>query len=197
MSRKKEVTLRDKQVNNYPKAKPKMVVISFPIGVGSDWIEQKRVSSLMKDGRTASPFIQETLQEMSIGYKNYEGQQKGVDGQDANGTVEVRGLAKTGVKFQYSGDIGSGRSCDAEKLGGSLSRTDTYYISDLTDAPTIHVYRVPAYIVNNWFEEGNLTVSGLSHDKFMALVERDFDLSYRTINPPKKARTRSSKKKAA
>lgn len=99
-------------------------------------------------------------------------------------TVAVRSLTNSGIKFQDSKYIGSGRKCEDEDLLRSLEGVTYEIVVDITECPEFHLLPVDGATLIKAFYDKNLTCSGWNKKTFYRTifnVESPKELHYEEI----------------
>ena len=138
-----------------------------------------------RDGRVASRFTEHWAARI-FGFKRHRRDHPGSDGyyvlpegDEIRGAV--RTLTESGIKFQDSKYIGSGRSCSQQDLTRSIRNTDMWIVFDIRNFPIVEPIKVRTSILEYWIEQGDLTTAGLSAVKFAMLLNRDACPQYRQL----------------
>ena len=154
------------------------------------WIDEWQVLKEFKDGRVVSRFSEYWTEKLYGFKKSNNSNTSGHDGTIENplfGTlyVCVRSLTKTGIKFQQSKFIGSGRNCTSDNLIESIKGIDFEIVVDIVDFPCILLSAVSADNLLKMIEDGKITPGGLSRIGYYSKVfNTTFDkMSVKTINP--------------
>jgi len=138
-------------------------------------IPEEAVIKEFRDGRVTSRFSEYWAAELYNFKKNNNTNKAAYDG-----TIEhpllgsfcigVRSLTKSGIKFQQSKYIGSGRKCTQKDLLLSLTNIDFELIIDIIDFPIIYFIPVDGNILINLIKEKKLTPSGYNRQNFYKFI---------------------------
>lgn len=98
-------------------------------------------------------------------------------GSDAYGEINgerfefaIRSLTSRGIKFQASKFIGSGRTCSIENLKLSIRMADRWLVWDIRQFPELTAYIIKSSTIEQWVDDGQLTPSGISPQRFELLI---------------------------
>lgn len=158
----------------------KFVIKLDPNKVGKAmWITPGQAERELHDGRVISRFSEYWASKIYGFEKASNTNEAGCDGYIKSGSllvadkaVGVRSLTKsTGVKFQQSKFIGSGRDCSADDLLLSLLEVEFEIVVDITEAPTIAFIPVKTETLLDLHEKEILTCNGLPKRKFYNLLD--------------------------
>ena len=87
---------------------------------------------------------------------------------------EVRCLTHCGVSFQPSKSLGSGRTSTLDSLKGKVRSVDRWAVYDITEFPSVTVYRLKSSMVEGWIDLEQVKPSGrLSYQLFNELVDEE------------------------
>ena len=104
-------------------------------------ISEEAVVKEFTDGRVISRFAEHWAARLYNFDKAVNSNQKGYDGVFitplVNLRIGVRSLTKSGIKFQDSKYIGSGRNCNTENLIESVNSFDVEIVVDIIEFPDI------------------------------------------------------------
>lgn len=137
-----------------------------------------------RDGRVASWFA-EIWGEQLFRYKthassNHPGSDGLIDlGVIGDYEVSVRCLTRSGIKFQKSSQMGSGRSATQGDLEAALRSVERVVVVDIRNFPMVFFLSIDSKWLLQLCQEGCLTTAGLSSEGFYRLLVRDFDLKFR------------------
>lgn len=141
-------------------------------------IPESGVMSAFCDGRVASRFSElwaakcfGVIAHKSSNQRSSDGFFPTPDGDRVE--IAIRTLTRRGIRFQDSIYMGGGRSCSMRQLKESIRRSDKWYVCDITGFPTIAFYKIKASLLEQWIDDGVLSTSGLSAEKFAMLLNRD------------------------
>lgn len=84
--------------------------------------------------------------------------------------VSIKCLTQSGIKFQQSKYVGSGRTCDTKKLLASFKNVDFVIIIDITEFPVIKFVPITTKVLIQLVNTGLLTCSGYRKDAFYKQV---------------------------
>lgn len=135
------------------------------------WITTPQALKEFQDGRVVSRFS-EYWTEKLYGFKKSDNTNTAMyDGIISNPLIgdmfiSVRSLTKTGIKFQQSKFIGSGRSCSISDLKSSLISIDFEIVVDIIDFPTVILSVVSSDRLLQLVDAGKVTPSGLKRDQY-------------------------------
>ena len=126
------------------------------------------------DGRVISRFSEHWAAVLFEFEKSKNTNEKSTDGKIVHpllGSIRigVRSLTNSGIKFQDSKYIGSGRKCDDEALIESISKIDFEIVVDIIDFPQIYFVPINSKDLMDAFEAGKLTCNGLRRRLFYEL----------------------------
>ncbi len=133
-----------------------------------------------RDGRVASRFTEHWgakiygyLKHKNTNASDSDGQIKAGDLPNAL-TISVKSLTKSGVKFQHSKFIGSGRGCTFDDLKDSIKSVDLYLIVDISEFPELIFLPIRSVVLLSWVKEDKLTPRGLSKRAFYENLSKDY-----------------------
>lgn len=135
------------------------------------WLAPHQVTREFRDGRVISRFSEYWAARLYDFEKSSNANQKGHDGVIRSPLlgelrVCIRSLTSAGIRFQRSGNIGSGRTCTRQALVDALSDIAYVIAVDITQFPVIHTLPTPASRLLALVEAGKLTPSGMSRIRF-------------------------------
>jgi hypothetical protein len=137
------------------------------------FITEADALEIFKDGR-AIALVAEYWVAQKTGVTRYNNNYPGVDAfvRMPSGDrmhCAIRVLTKH-IRFQASKFMGAGRTCTMQDLKASIRKSDRWAVVDNTDLPHITIYMFPETLLEDWIDAGELTVAGMSNDRFTALV---------------------------
>jgi len=143
-------------------------------------ISEKHVISTFRDGRTASRFTEFWSSNLH-GYevntspcaKDNDGFVKCVG--DFKSPLSAKVLSKQGVKFQFSRNVGQGRTCTTDDVIKALESADWYCIIDIREFPISNFMVLNSKLILKWIRTGDLSTSGLTAKKFYLLLSQYFE----------------------
>lgn len=139
------------------------------------WISEEDVVREFSDGRVTSRFGEIWAGKLYQFKKCENTNESGFDGLIEHPLIDrvrigVRSLTKSGIRFQMSKFIGSGRTCTLDNLRESIAVMDFEIVMDIVDCPIIHVLPVKATDLMALVDSGNLTQKGLNRSSFYKKV---------------------------
>jgi hypothetical protein len=154
------------------------------------WINYDQAEKEFKDGRVVSRFS-EYWTEKLYGFKKSSNTNTAMyDGYITNPLlgklyISVRSLTKSGIRFQQSKFIGSGRHCNRDDLINSISNIDFEIVVDIVDFPCVMLSVVSAGNLLEKIKSGRITPSGLNRIKYYKeLFNTTFNkMDVKKINP--------------
>lgn len=133
-------------------------------------ISADAVTKEFRDGRVASRFAEHWVAELyavnKVANANEAGYDAVLEGPVGDWRVSVKSLTKSGVKFQHSRYIGSGRSCSAADLEESIRDVDFVIVVDIREFPVVRTIPVAQETLLRLVDEGLLRPTGLSPEQF-------------------------------
>lgn len=147
-------------------------------------IKESQTDSYLRDGRHASTlaeYMSENMEWQIQGcpahFVAYGGCVKGTDGRlltedNRSGQASVKTIAKTGIKFQMSKYVGSGRSCSRQDLLESIGFVNYYIVCDVTSSKGWTFYQVLADDLKKAVELYELDTDGWSQQQFLNWYNR-------------------------
>ena len=82
---------------------------------------------------------------------------------------EVRSITKSGVYFNPSNQVGSGRQFEETGFQAKLNNLKGFILSDIVDFPNVEIFVVPVEFVKEWHSAKKLgTTAKISRAKFLA-----------------------------
>jgi hypothetical protein len=140
-------------------------------------IDRAKVIEAFQDGRVCSRFVElwaesrfGLIRHANSNHPSSDGYFMTADGDNIQ--IAVRTLTRSGVRFQDSRFIGSGRSCSIDDLKASIRRSDKWFIFDIRFFPTITLLKLRCALLEQWIDSGELTPAGLSANNFAQLLNR-------------------------
>lgn len=154
------------------------------------WIDRPQAEKEFKDGRVVSRFS-EYWTEKLYGFKKSDNSNTAMyDGYILNPLlgkiyVSVRSLTKSGIKFQQSKFIGSGRKCSKIDLLESMQGIDFEIVVDITDFPCVVMSVVRAEKLTTMIRRDELNPAGLNRSNYYKkMFHTTVDsLNVKTIDP--------------
>lgn len=142
------------------------------------WLEPLQVKKEFRDGRVTSRFSEYWAGKL-YGFEKEENPNKtGYDGTIDTCSpligkvpVGVRSLTGSGIKFQLSKHIGSGRKCVKENLLDSLSLIEFEIVVDITEIPKVLFVPVKSSTLIKLCVEDVLTCNGFNKKKFYSFID--------------------------
>jgi len=139
------------------------------------WIAPEDVITYLTDGRVAAKFAEiwvSNLYGLNLATNSNE---KGSDaflptdvpmlGNDTL-SASVKTLTKSGIKFQMSKFVGSGRTCTKDDLLNSILEAYLMAVVDIIDFPNVLVTVVKQKTLVKAVINGNLTLTGWNREKY-------------------------------
>ena len=128
------------------------------------------VREYLTDGRRVSFMIERRLARKNPGWQLAPSEGAGYDLLDpAGGKWEVRSITRSGVYFNPSNQVGSGRTFNERGFQEKLKEVKGFILSDIVEFPTVNVYVVPVENVLRWHRKYLLgTNARVSRKKFLA-----------------------------
>jgi len=127
------------------------------------------VREYLTDGRRVSFMIERRLAREHPGWQLAPSEGAGYDLLDpAGGKWEVRSVTKSGVYFNPSNQVGSGRIFSEQGFQEKLNEIKGFILSDIVEFPTVYVYVVPVENVLRWHRQYLLGANAkVSRKKFL------------------------------
>ncbi|MGH8541993.1 MAG: hypothetical protein ACRETW_16000 [Stenotrophobium sp.] len=149
-------------------------------------ISENASETKFRDGRVASRFSEHWAARLYDYLKHGNTNQHGSDGEFDAGElggveVSVKSLTNSGVKFQKSKFVGSGRSCTHEDLIDSINDCERYVVVDITKFPEVRFVIVLSRILAKAAQAKHLTPGGWSESKFYGWLGTAFEVSSETV----------------
>lgn len=143
------------------------------------WVSEEDALKGLADGRVASRWAEHWGARVGKIVKSTNTNEKGFDLSatvaDISIQVSNKCLSNSGVKFQQSRFVGSGRSCTTDDLLASLESTDLVQVVDITGLPKIRLVTVRARDLRKEVKGGRLTPSGWRRASFYDFLKRVYD----------------------
>ncbi len=161
---------------------PPIVKIKFdPLKIAEPlWLTGEQVLEGFSDARVVSRFSEYWAAKVYGFVKCKNTNEAGYDGYiDSENTLQgviavaIRSIGKSGIKFQQSKFIGSGRKCTVEDLVDSLKHVDYEIVIDITSFPDVLMLPIKSDILLNFVRDGLLKPSGWSKNKFYTVLFAD------------------------
>jgi hypothetical protein len=135
------------------------------------WISPEAVLEEFRDGRVSSRFAEHWVAALYKVTKSENTNQPGHDGVISHPLtgewrVSVKSLTKSGVKFQHSRYVGSGRGCTVTDLRRSLEDADFVIAVDIRDFPVVRTVPVGQRALLDLVDAQCLTPTGLRPAEF-------------------------------
>jgi len=141
-------------------------------------ITSENVCTIFSDGRSCSRFNEDWASKLYTFEKCESSNNYGFDGWFfhpllGKQSVSIRSLTKSGVKFQLSKYIGSGRKCDVEDLIKSLRACDFEIVVDICQFPVVQFCPVTSHELLEFVKNGKLGIGGWRQKQFYNLLLRE------------------------
>jgi hypothetical protein len=171
---------------------PKFYRIHFrPDAIGEAlWLEPDQVVREFRDGRVVSRFSEYWAARLYKFERSTNTNEKGHDGLIRSPLwgelrVCIRSLTSSGIKFQRSANIGSGRRCTQQDLIEALSGVDYVIAIDITRFPIVTTLPTPAPRLLALVEAGELTSSGMRRSRFYscAVEKAEAEIDWSDVTP--------------
>lgn len=132
-------------------------------------VRESDVIEYLTDGRRASFIIERRLTWEHEGWRLAPSEGAGYDLLDPDGGLwEVRSVTRSGVYFNPSNQVGSGRSFDEAGFMTKLQAVRGFILSDIVGFPSVDVFVVPVEHVVQWYRSGRLGRNArVSRDVFL------------------------------
>lgn len=126
---------------------------------------------IYKDARACSPILERRhANDLNLIFKGSNNPY--VDLVNEQGLrYSLKCLGKSGVKFQASRYVGSGRKCSVDDLIASLTEADIFVISDITNFPKISVIEINSSDLIKAVNNGRLGTGGWSGKQFRSNID--------------------------
>ena len=92
-------------------------------------------------------------------------------------TISIKALTRSGIKFQQSKDVGSGRGTDQAGLIASLEACERVVIVDITEFPEVSFLPVDGTRLVSAAHKGDLTTKGWKKARVYAWIEATYAMS--------------------
>lgn len=127
------------------------------------------VREYLTDGRRVSFMIERRLAQENPGWQLASSEGAGYDLLDpSGGKWEVRSITRSGVYFNPSNQVGSGRTFNEQGFQEKLEEVKGFILSDIVEFPMVNVYVVPVENVLRWHHQGLLGANArISRRKFL------------------------------
>ncbi|HZO97033.1 MAG TPA: hypothetical protein VFB42_06640 [Gaiellaceae bacterium] len=144
------------------------------------WVDEDAALKELADGRVSSRWAEHWGARVGNILKSTNSNEPGYDLSAVVSDMPIRVsnkcLTKSGVKFQDSRFVGSGRNCTLDDLKQSLDDNDLVQVVDITEVPKIRLVTVRARDLREEADSGNLTPSGWKREKFYEFLEHVYDV---------------------
>lgn len=118
------------------------------------------IREYLTDGRRASFIIERRLKWANPGWELAPSEGAGYDLRAPDGGLwEVRSITKSGVYFNPSAQVGSGRRFEEAGFLAKLDGVAGFILSDITLFPNIDVFKVHVKHVKHWYRLGELNAN--------------------------------------
>lgn len=161
-----------------------ILTLDVPALAQALWVTEEAVLEEFRDGRVASRWAEWWGDRLSELTKSTNTNEPGYDlsGTYANADIAVsnKTLTPSGVKFQKSVYVGSGRSCSQDDLIRSLLEAELYQIVDITSIPDVALTTVASRLLvakaRETLPNGRfaLTPSGWNAAQFYAFLNESY-----------------------
>jgi len=133
------------------------------------------VREYLTDGRRVSFMIERRLARENPGWQLARSEGAGYDLLDpVGGKWEVRSITRSGVYFNPSNQVGSGRTFNEQGFQEKLEEVKGFILADIVEFPTVSVYVVPVNNVLRWHRQFLLGANArVSRKKFLMDLSPD------------------------
>lgn len=131
-------------------------------------VVREDVREYLTDGRRASFMIERRLK-VILGWSLAGSEGAAYDLRDRQGGLwEVRSITSSGVYFNPSNQIGSGRSFDKRAYMKKLGMLKGFILTDIVDFPFVRCFKIEIDTVLAWQDSGKLGANArVSRSKFL------------------------------
>ena len=134
-------------------------------------VREEDILEYLTDGRRVSFIIERRLKWEHQGWDLAPSEGAGYDLRDPNGGLwEVRSVTRSGVYFNPSSQVGSGRKFNEVGFIKKLESIRGFILSDIVQFPTVDVFVVPVEYVVRWYRAGQLGAN--AHVRRAVFLER-------------------------
>lgn len=118
------------------------------------------VQEYLTDGRRASFIIERRLKWANPGWELAPSEGAGYDLRAPDGSLwEVRSITASGVYFNPSAQVGSGRRFEEAGFLLKLDSIAGFILADITLFPNVEVFKVPVEYVKQWYRARELNAN--------------------------------------
>ena len=148
--------------------------------IAQGWgVSEEKVIATHRDARSSSRYVENIFRELF----NFNPLPENTCQKDSDASVfcgsdilnvSIKCLTRRGVKLQPSRYQGCCRKCEKKDLRNSLSDNEWFGICDIRKWPIMMFIKFDSKLAIEWFDNGNLTTSGLHPKKFYRLLNSSF-----------------------